>query len=811
MARLPTPGGDSGNWGDILNEYLSQSLKPNGNLKDNSVTGSALAPNSVTNAALASNAVNATIIQDGSVTEALLDNSLKAKLNATAPVTSVSGKTGAVSLTKSDVELSDVDNTSDADKPVSSAQLTAIQTRVLKQAGSTRVYIKNVDGNDTAVPYSSSATALTMMWRTDGGVTSVGEPTSSTHAATKNYVDTQTTNLVSLTSTQTITGNKQFNGTLTIAGAGGNALRLQTGAATGGLSLGADLNATTRSTDVRKVGVISAPNFANTANIEILSSNSYDVTNNDINFGGRLAGTNTAATAINFITAPDTTTTGGTIRMNIDRNGFVGIGTASPTHSLTLPSTSTGVAMYGTADQTTNYQRFRAHWSGPTTYSIATERGGTGVDSNLRVIGGASLMELGVINSAFATQIRRDNTGLSLVNVTSTGLTSSNAIQAGITIDPTVSQAGTSGYSMLRINPTETATGSGAKLLIDAQVGSVSRFTVYNTGETKSGNLQVKQTSGGSLTRGIAFTGTGINGPNDGTGYLFTLGYNTPGNKQIWFGDPDYMGDSTKTFVRMNNLGVLDAISGNNVNRKRLTIGVDNDDLSGATLGGNIIALYSASGHTSGIVTPFKITPTFNDSGTAGYTAMDIHVTETATGSGGKLLINAQVGGASKFSVSNVGKVALGTAVQSGTALVRIGDDTVTNAGGLQFGSDTYLFRNSINGLSLSGGLSIGSDLGIGGAFFPGALTRVSTLAIGIHDKMVNYANASSGAITLTLPNTVSPGVIFTFKKVDSTTNTVTIAGIIDGATNYNLTTQYSWITVSSTATSGAWYIIGKG
>ena len=34
MARLPQPGGDSGNWGTILNEYLSQSHMQDGSLKD---------------------------------------------------------------------------------------------------------------------------------------------------------------------------------------------------------------------------------------------------------------------------------------------------------------------------------------------------------------------------------------------------------------------------------------------------------------------------------------------------------------------------------------------------------------------------------------------------------------------------------------------------------------------------------------------------------------------------------------------------------------------------------------------------------
>lgn len=49
------------------------------------------------------------------------------------PVTSVAGRTGAVALSKTDVGLSNVDNTSDTNKPVSTAQATAIAEA--KQAG----------------------------------------------------------------------------------------------------------------------------------------------------------------------------------------------------------------------------------------------------------------------------------------------------------------------------------------------------------------------------------------------------------------------------------------------------------------------------------------------------------------------------------------------------------------------------------------------------------------------------------------------------------------------------------------------------
>ncbi len=107
MARLPTPGGDNGNWGDILNEYLSQALKTDGTIKDNVVTSDTIAPNAITTAKIATDAVGATQIADGSITNALLAdgtiaetklaNSVQTKLNQTAPTwATLSGKPAVV-------------------------------------------------------------------------------------------------------------------------------------------------------------------------------------------------------------------------------------------------------------------------------------------------------------------------------------------------------------------------------------------------------------------------------------------------------------------------------------------------------------------------------------------------------------------------------------------------------------------------------------------------------------------------------------------------------------------------------------------
>jgi hypothetical protein len=121
MSRLPQPGLDSGTWGAILNDYLSVVHSSNGTLKGGVVAEAHLdmALQSKVNASAGTPA-------DGSITEAKLSLQVQTKLNATAHVTSVNSQTGAVVINKASLSLNNVDNTSDADKPVSTASQTAL-------------------------------------------------------------------------------------------------------------------------------------------------------------------------------------------------------------------------------------------------------------------------------------------------------------------------------------------------------------------------------------------------------------------------------------------------------------------------------------------------------------------------------------------------------------------------------------------------------------------------------------------------------------------------------------------------------------
>lgn len=77
MARLPQPGADAGNWGEILNEFLHQSHDTEGLLKADSVGAPQIKSLSVTNAAIA----------DNTIQESKLSSDIRDKLNVTGAVT----------------------------------------------------------------------------------------------------------------------------------------------------------------------------------------------------------------------------------------------------------------------------------------------------------------------------------------------------------------------------------------------------------------------------------------------------------------------------------------------------------------------------------------------------------------------------------------------------------------------------------------------------------------------------------------------------------------------------------------------------
>ena len=119
---------------------------------------------------------------------------------ATNLVTSVAGKTGAVSLTKDDVGLSNVDNTSDADKPVSTATQTALDAKATITA-------LDAHTNNTANPHSVTKAQVGL-----GNVQNLAPADMPVSTDTQTALDAKAnaSDTVNLTGDQTVAGVKTF-------------------------------------------------------------------------------------------------------------------------------------------------------------------------------------------------------------------------------------------------------------------------------------------------------------------------------------------------------------------------------------------------------------------------------------------------------------------------------------------------------------------------------------------------------------------------------------------------------------------------
>ena len=234
MARLPQPGQDSGIWGNVLNDFLSQAHDADGSLKDNSVDSAALAPG----------AVSASEIQNGSITTTKLGTSgapssgqvlaydgtaltwstpsgsgsvpdanastkgliqLTGDLGGTATSPTVPGLAAKAPLaspaftgtptgiTKAHVGLGNVDDTSDANKPISSATQTALDAKATDS-----VVVHNT-GAETIAGVKTFSSLPVLPATT---------PTTSTQAATKGYADSAVAIYANLAPGSTITVTK---------------------------------------------------------------------------------------------------------------------------------------------------------------------------------------------------------------------------------------------------------------------------------------------------------------------------------------------------------------------------------------------------------------------------------------------------------------------------------------------------------------------------------------------------------------------------------------------------------------------------
>lgn len=140
---------------------------------------------------------------------------------ATNLVTSVAGGTGDVTL--EDMGLDQVDNTSDLDKPVSTAQQAALDAKMNFPTLNNSVPVRGSSNNQSSIPYTTGPTAGTFALRDTGGQLRVGTAVISDAAVPKAQMDAADALRALLT-------GAGFTGTVTITAS--NPLELSTGGTT---------------------------------------------------------------------------------------------------------------------------------------------------------------------------------------------------------------------------------------------------------------------------------------------------------------------------------------------------------------------------------------------------------------------------------------------------------------------------------------------------------------------------------------------------------------------------------------------------
>ena len=181
-ARLPSIDGDENDWGSILNAFLMVSHTNDGTLNPNVVGTLQLQNNSVTNAnldsptqSILSSVASKYVKPSSGIPGTDLDTATQASLSLadtalqTAPVSSVAGKTGSVTLAEGDIvnltgDLAAAEKTANKNQPGgyaglnSSGQLSValLPANALSLAGSADVNISSPSGGQALI-YSSSS------------------------------------------------------------------------------------------------------------------------------------------------------------------------------------------------------------------------------------------------------------------------------------------------------------------------------------------------------------------------------------------------------------------------------------------------------------------------------------------------------------------------------------------------------------------------------------------------------------------------------------------------------------------------------
>ena len=172
MARLPQPGGDSGQWGDILNTFLNVAHNSDGSLKDGSVSTNTLANGAVTPGKLASSGLPSagqaltydgstlawsTLTSSGSVPDATTSTKGLVQLAGDLSGTSDAPALASNAVTSAKIATNAVTTAKITDGNVSTAKLADGSVTTVKVADANITTAKLADSNVTTAKIANGA------------------------------------------------------------------------------------------------------------------------------------------------------------------------------------------------------------------------------------------------------------------------------------------------------------------------------------------------------------------------------------------------------------------------------------------------------------------------------------------------------------------------------------------------------------------------------------------------------------------------------------------------------------------------------
>lgn len=165
---------------------------------------------------------------------------------------------------------------------------------------------------------------------------------------------------------------------------------------------------------------------------------------------------------------------------------------------------------------------------------------------------------------------------------------------------------------------------------------------------------------------------------------------------------------------------------------------------------------------SSGTGNALALRPSIAQSGTAGYSGILLDVTETSTGSGTKRLIDAKVGGTTRFAVDNAGNVTVGgvlvtsgSVAPEGAVTAPVGSLYLRTGGGA--GTTVYMKES---GAGNTGWVALGSAFGRQLATAADANAVNALLSTGVNPQTgVSYTAALSDAQKLVTMNNAAANI----------------------------------------------------